>query len=81
MYLCIINISSIFYVTVFPLADGIACHVLDKLRSETMSKIESYYGLSYETQLWYGMMIEGGQRVKHWGVLYIWRITQTEMIL
>lgn len=53
MYLCIIKISSIFDVPVFPLADGIAFHVLHKLSSGTLSKNESCYGLSYETQLRY----------------------------
>lgn len=53
MYLCIIKISSIFDVPVFPLGDGIPFHVLHTLSSGTLSKNESCYGLSYETQLWY----------------------------
>lgn len=51
MYLCIIKISSIFDVPVFPLADGNSFLVLHTLSSGTLSKNESCYGLSYETQL------------------------------
>jgi hypothetical protein len=64
MYLCMIEISSIFDVPAFPLADGISCHVLPKLSSGTLSKYKSCYGLSYETQLWY-MMTEVGYITKH----------------
>ncbi|AES60223.1 hypothetical protein MTR_1g042410 [Medicago truncatula] len=53
MYLCIIKISSIFDVPVFPLVDGIAFHVLHTLSSGTLSKNEICYGLSYETKLRY----------------------------
>lgn len=53
MYLCIIKISSIFDVPVFPLGDGIPFHVLHTLSSGTLSKNEICYGLSYETKLRY----------------------------